>query len=144
MEKLMKYYHLNKKFLLLELARLLKRLTAPKIDIICLFLLTLYAAGLAHAGPLEQKLIDAAFMGKVEIARSLIDQGADVNARDESGNTILLTAVRPYGTGMVKLLVDSGADISAKDQFGFTPLAVAVKNNHTDIAKYLKEKGATK
>jgi ankyrin repeat protein len=45
-------------------------------------------------------------MGKVEIAHNLIARGADVNARDASDNTVLLTAVRPYGTDMVKLLVE--------------------------------------
>ncbi|CAB1063772.1 hypothetical protein D1BOALGB6SA_8556 [Olavius sp. associated proteobacterium Delta 1] len=73
---------------------------------------------------------------KVEIARNLIARGAGVNARDESGNTVLLMAVRPHATEMVKLLVDNGTDISAKDRFGFTTLSIAQMNNHTPIVKY--------
>lgn len=35
-----------------------------------------FAAGAVQAEPLEQQLIDAAFMGKVEAARNLIKRGA--------------------------------------------------------------------
>ena len=60
-------------------------------------------------------------------------EGADVNARDESGNTPLLLAIREGGGGtagspasedpaVVTLLLEAGADVNARDNNGVTPL----------------------
>ncbi len=113
-----------------------------KIGTLSLLLFIVYASGIAHASQLEQELFDAAFMGKVEIARNLIARGADVNARDESGNTVLLTAVRPYGTDMVKLLVESGADVNAAGALEDTPLISASRKELKDIVRILLDAGA--
>jgi hypothetical protein len=84
------------------------------------------------------------FAKTIETARKLIAQGADVNVRDESGNSVLLTAVRPYGTGMVQLLVDSGAEVNAAGALEDTLLISAARKELPDIVQYLKQKGAVK
>ena len=109
---------------------------------ISFFSFILYTLGIAHAGELEKKLFDAAFMGKVEIARDLIAQGADVNARDEMGNPVLLTAVRPYGEKMVRLLVESGADVNAAGSLEDTPLINASRTELTKIVRILLDAGS--
>jgi len=66
------------------------------------------------------------------VARTLIEAGADVNARDIDGRTplgLLTYWARPkhiigsphYPLGLAKLLIDSGADVDAKDNEGRTP-----------------------
>jgi ankyrin repeat protein len=115
---------------------------ASTLGAVSLFLFILYASGIAHAGPLEQKLIDAAFMGKVDTARDLIARGADVNARDQMGNPVLLTAVRPYASDMVRLLVENGADVNAAGTLEETPLLSAARKELPEIVRILLDAGA--
>ncbi|MYI44949.1 MAG: hypothetical protein F4123_00895 [Gemmatimonadetes bacterium] len=68
-----------------------------------------------------------------EATAGCLADGEDVNARDESGNTPLLLAIRERGgdTGaspatedpaVVTLLLEAGADVNARDNNGVTPL----------------------
>ena len=66
----------------------------------------------------------AAENGLTEIARLLLDQGSDVNARDNFSNTPLHLAVRH--PAMVELLLARGAQVGARNAFGNTPLHLAV------------------
>ncbi len=66
----------------------------------------------------------AAENGLTQIATLLLDQGADVNARDNFSNTPLHAAVRH--PAMVDLLLARGAEVNAQNAFGNTPLHLAV------------------
>lgn len=73
-------------------------------------------------------LMDAARFGQVNVARHLIEAGADVNARDFDG----WTALR-YGEDdwkIVRLLVENGADINTKDNDGDMFLDSLWNNEH--------------
>jgi ankyrin repeat protein len=70
-----------------------------------------------------------------EVATLLI---ADVNARDNEGNTPLH---RTSSKELASLLIAKGADINAKNNEGETPLHVAGYNK--DVAELLKRHGAT-
>jgi ankyrin repeat protein len=69
-------------------------------------------------------LLWAAEHGLEAIATLLLDQGADVNAADQFGNTSLHLAVR-YPQ-LVRLLLERGARVDARNAFGDTPLHRAV------------------
>lgn len=57
---------------------------------------------------------------------SFIEQGADVNSRDEKGNTPLYTALVGNHLKMAKKLIDAGADVNApSSENGKTPLIIA-------------------
>ncbi|HOT74201.1 MAG TPA: ankyrin repeat domain-containing protein [Candidatus Wallbacteria bacterium] len=56
-----------------------------------------------------------------EIAPILIENGADVNARDVTKSTPLHYAVLNKSRSVIAILIYKGADINAKDEFGQTP-----------------------
>jgi ankyrin repeat protein len=71
-------------------------------------------------------LIRAAKQGDEKELTRLIDQGADVNARDAEGSTALMWACASSNCLRVaKLLVARGADVNAKDGSGKTALTRA-------------------
>ena len=57
---------------------------------------------------------------------SFIEQGADINLRDENGNTPLYTALTGNHLKMAKKLIKAGADVNAPSaENGKTPLIIA-------------------
>ena len=64
-------------------------------------------------------LIFASDKGNYEIVKLLIDNRADINAKDNNGHIALIEAVDSGNyEKIVKLLVENGADIDAKDNDG--------------------------
>ncbi len=96
---------------------------------------------------LDQQLVDALYRGlddnnRAEIM-SLIEQGADINVKDDDGWTPLIYASRLGHLDLVKYLVENGADVSVKDGIeGWTALIHASIKGDVDIVKYLVENGA--
>jgi ankyrin repeat protein len=73
----------------------------------------------------------------------LIDkEGADLEAKDNSGRTTLHSAAEGGHLECIKYLIDKGADIEAKDYGGGTPLHSAAEGGHLECLKYLIGKGA--
>ena len=64
----------------------------------------------------------AATENRIDIARSLIARGDDVDARWKDGNTPLHAAASNNSLDVARLLIEHGADIEAKDDDGDTPL----------------------
>jgi ankyrin repeat protein len=58
--------------------------------------------------------------GYLDVARNLIDHGADVNYSDDLGDTALGTAVFSGSIEMVALLVAKGSKVNFKDRSGYT------------------------
>jgi len=75
-------------------------------------------------------------MGHVEVASYLLDQGADINARNAVRMTPLHMACRG-DLGMVELLVSRGADPAIEGIFNLTPLTVAAVGGHVAILRCL-------
>ncbi len=59
----------------------------------------------------------------IEICKILIDNGANVNMKNDRGETALYLAFKNQHKEIFKLLIDEGADVSAKDENGKTILA---------------------
>ena len=62
-------------------------------------------------------------------------------ARDKSGYSTLLNAVRNNNLEMVRNLISRGVNINAKDKDGCTALHIAVQNNDEEIVKILISQG---
>ena len=56
----------------------------------------------------------------------LLDQGADIEARDGKQNTPLHTAIIGLGEDVARLLIDRGANTEAQNDTGDTALDIAV------------------
>jgi len=76
------------------------------------------------------------------MVKVLIECGADVDAKDSSGQTVLMREVEKGHTEMVKVLIECGADVDAKDSSGQTVLMREAKKGHNDMVKVLLDAGA--
>jgi ankyrin repeat protein len=76
--------------------------------------------------------------------KSLIKQGADVNARDPAGRTVLMLAASSESVPLetVQTLLDQGADINAKATQGETALDIARRRGQTPLVDLLVKAGA--
>jgi len=79
----------------------------------------------------------AAIAGNVEIAKFLIDQGAEPDKKDFWGLTPLFWAIRSGSGELVKLLLESGSDIHIKDSQGFTPIRWAEQMHDREVLKII-------
>ena len=86
-----------------------------------------------------RKLIKAVKEGNESDARMLLDAGADPDAKNAEGRTLLHVAAALETSGTAELLLDKGADPNARDLHGATPLHHAA---NARIAERLLEAGA--
>ncbi len=77
-----------------------------------------------------------------EIAKYLIDSGADVNLIDNSLKTALTWATEANNLTVIKALIKAGANINHQDQTGRTAIMWAVLNEYLPTIRLLIELGA--
>jgi ankyrin repeat protein len=75
-----------------------------------------------EAKPIAVELSRAIRSGDAQAIRMLLNNGADVNARDAEGNSPLILASFYASLECVELLIDKGADVNAGNKAGATPL----------------------
>ena len=84
----------------------------------------------------------ASYYGHPEIVELLLENGADIEGKDNYENTPLINATWYGNLKVVKLLLENGADIEAKNIKGITPLINTCLIGHYKITKLLIEQGA--
>jgi len=86
----------------------------------------------------------AAFFGKTEAVRLLLNKGALVGARSTNPmeNMPLHAACAGRHTEAAKLLIDHGASVNARQHGGWAPLHAAAQNGDMELAKALIAAGA--
>ena len=65
----------------------------------------------------------------LQLIRSLIFKGADVNCKNSIGSTPLLIASQAHFYSAIKLLIEKGADVYAIDKYGNNALILLVSSN---------------
>ncbi|MEZ4551352.1 MAG: ankyrin repeat domain-containing protein [Desulfobacterales bacterium] len=84
-------------------------------------------------------LSEAAHGGFADVVAFLIENGADVNAKDEDTDIDALFLAAEMGhMPVVKILVENGADVYAETKMG-TALGAARHYGHPYIAAYIEE-----
>jgi uncharacterized protein len=91
-------------------------------------------------------LIQAATDNRLELAKLLLESGANVDAQDRLGKSALHYAAQEYHCEMARLLLASGASVDVQDKHGNTPLWRAVFNSRGrgDVISILLKAGADK
>ena len=100
------------------------------------------ASGLSSDGWTPLHL--AAFFGKDDAARLLLNKGAQVDARSTNAmqNTPLHAAAAGKHAAVVKLLIERGASVNARQHGGWTALHAAAQNGDVEMARALVDAGA--
>jgi uncharacterized protein len=83
---------------------------------------------------LDEQLIAAAWKNDLRRARTLIGQGADVNAKDNTVQSAYLISTSDGYLELLNLTLRHGADVDSKDSFNGTGLIRAADRGHADIA----------
>nr|CCC93143.1 putative ankyrin repeat protein [Trypanosoma congolense IL3000] len=81
----------------------------------------------------------AADRGFVAVVEKLVEEGANVNCRDQMRRTPLHLAAGRGQVDVVKRLLKVGASCAMKNAAGQTPLQCAVTNNHAETASVLQQ-----
>lgn len=86
---------------------------------------------------INKELLRAARRGEVDKVKQLLDEGADVNSKDDRGLSAIMYAVASEVFGVVKELITRGADITVADDNGATPLHLAAYSSEIEILKLI-------
>jgi ankyrin repeat protein/L-ascorbate metabolism protein UlaG (beta-lactamase superfamily) len=97
----------------------------------------------ADANPTRDlPLHTAAVAGRVEIARLLLDAGAEVDGFDADESTPLHVAALNRRREMVDFLIERGADVNRRDRNGAYALSFAVSGRDSVVVRRVLEAGA--
>jgi len=88
---------------------------------------------------LNEELLYAAGRGDKKSVEKLLAKGADVNAKNNFGETALMWAFSNQRKAVAELLITKGANVNAKDEDGTTALKYAYSR---DTARFLIANGA--
>ncbi len=79
-----------------------------------------------------------------QVIQVLLDNGADIDARDEDGRTVLMLAsAHNSNKEVIQTLIDNGADVNAGDRNGVTALMLAsAHNSNKEVIQTLIDNGA--
>jgi ankyrin repeat protein len=92
----------------------------------------------AQNAPAEGSMFLPSSTRPLEIAKLLIEKGADVNAQSKNGTTPLMVAATHNNPPMIGLLIESGADVALKNKQGKTAAEVAELNKNAEAAQAIR------
>ena len=81
-------------------------------------------------------------VARVDLARDLIQRGADLEAKDERGYSPLILAAFKGRTAVLRILLEGGADAKAQDKHGNSALMFAAQGGDLEAVKLLLAAGA--
>lgn len=100
---------------------------------------------LLHYSPVAgstDTLTEAARNGDVETVKQYLDQGANIEQPDETGETLLISAALAGQSAVVEVLISANANVHARNRKGLTALHAAAYAGHLNVAIQLIKSGA--
>jgi len=92
---------------------------------------------------LNSQLYEAVRKGDAAAVTSLLDRGADVNAKFRYGTTALFKAAERGNAEVTRILLARGADVKVKDTFyQATAMTWALNGKHVEVVRLLVQKSA--
>lgn len=91
-------------------------------------------------------LVYASALGQLDTVKDRLKDGADVNARNESGRTPLAAAAANGQLAVVNYLLEHGADVNTEGKDGnqaMSAVIFAAQNGHVEVVKALLDKKAS-
>jgi ankyrin repeat protein len=86
--------------------------------------------------------IAAMLPGGAEVARALLEKGAEPNGADIAGRTPLMSAASEGNMETMRLLIEKGANVNAATTAGVTALMDAARSHNHFAVKLLMDNGA--
>ena len=92
----------------------------------------------------DNDLLNAVWNDNLDRVKSVLalDNGIDINIRDNNENTALIIASYKENIEIVKSLLDYGAEVNIKNNKGYTALILASYKGNIGIVDLLKSHGA--
>ncbi|MDE0092482.1 MAG: ankyrin repeat domain-containing protein [Oligoflexia bacterium] len=90
---------------------------------------------------LNEELLEAVKKNQIESVQKLLDQSADVNARNNNGETPLILASYYGRPKIAQILLNRGALVNAQNNNGWNSLMFAAYYGHPEIVHQLLNKG---
>ena len=89
----------------------------------------------------KHQVLRAARSGDAAL-KALLNQGVDINATDNDGETALMEAADGRNAEVVRVLIANGANVNAADEDGETALMIAADEGRAETVRLLLEAGA--
>ena len=77
-----------------------------------------------------------------EVARALLERGADPKATSDTKQTPLFAAANHGSAEALRALLNAGSDVNGEEQGGCSPLVAAVRASHVECVRELLKHGA--
>lgn len=90
----------------------------------------------------NEALFNAIEDGRIDLVESLLNNGADPDAVNKSGDTAVTMSILQSDYDLLNLLLKAGADPNKRDNDGTSPLVWTMIVNEPDLAKILIDNGA--
>ena len=74
------------------------------------------------------------------MVKTLLANGAEVNAKDRYNQTALMCASLKGHKDVAKLLLECGADVGVRTKKGFSALSIATERGHSAVVDLILEK----